>query len=351
MSRRSAVASTPLAPTAAMPDVRAAARGRALRSVLLATIAALATAACAASHHDTEPARLGTPVSSDAMLAVLAEPGPIRLEKIVAADWAVPRSGLVNLAHPRARAAGLEDGEEPIQIYFYALHHPVRGTFLVDSGLERGLVEPERSERLGRLVRWAMDTDALRVHLPTADWVVANGGRLGGVFLTHLHLDHIMGLPDVPAGTPVYTGPGETGASHFLNVFSRGTTDRLLEGVGPLREWRFAPDPAGRFAGVLDVFGDGSVFALHVPGHTPGSTAFAVRTTEGPALLLGDATHTRWGWENGVEPGSFSLDGPQSADSLARLIDLASRVPGIRVHPGHQSLAPEPPARAAVATR
>ncbi|HEM46758.1 MAG TPA: MBL fold metallo-hydrolase, partial [Alphaproteobacteria bacterium] len=104
-----------------MAGARAATRARAVRSLLVATVFALATGACAASHHDTEPARLGTPVSSDAMLDVLAEPGPIRLEKIVAADWAVPRSGLVNLSHPRARAAGLEDGEEPIQIYFYAL--------------------------------------------------------------------------------------------------------------------------------------------------------------------------------------------------------------------------------------
>jgi len=33
-------------------------------------------------------------------------------------------------------------------------------------------------------------------------------------------------------------------------------------------------DPSGLFAGVLDVFGDGSFWALWVPGHTPGSTAY-----------------------------------------------------------------------------
>ena len=306
--------------------------------VSLAALALLA-GACAASHHATEPSPLGTPASSDAMLAALATPGPIALEKVIAADWAVARSGLINLDHPRARAAGLEDGDEPIEISFFVLRHPERGTFIVDSGVEQGLREPERSERIGFLVRKAMNSDALRVRVTTGEWLARRGERLDGVLLTHLHLDHVMGVPDLPAGTPLYAGPDEPEASRFLHLFSRGTIDRFLEAAGPIREWRFEPDPDGRFDGVLDVFGDGSLFALHVPGHTPGSTAFAVRTVEGPVLLLGDACHTRWGWENDVEPGSFSLDRERSARSLARLRDLAAQVPGLRVHPGHQALA------------
>jgi glyoxylase-like metal-dependent hydrolase (beta-lactamase superfamily II) len=147
-----------------------------------------------------------------------------------------------------------------------------------------------------------------------------------------------MGLPDVPANTPIYTGPGEPAAKQFLNLFTRGSIDRQFEGKGPLREWAFAGDAGGRFEGVVDVFGDGSVWALHVPGHTPGSTAFLVRTPDGPHLLIGDVTHTRWGWENGVEPGSFSHDPPASAVSLEKLKALADEVEGIEVHPGHQSL-------------
>jgi len=167
--------------------------------------------------------------------------------------------------------------------------------------------------------------------------------KLSGVFLTHIHLDHIMGVPDLNGGTVVYTGPGETSASLFTNAFSRGTTDRLLERVGPLQEWQFEPDPAGRFAGLLDVFGDGSLWAIHVPGHSPGSTAFVVRTPQGPKLVAGDASHTRWGWMNGVEPGSFSLDGPRSAKSLATLLALNQRFPALEVHLGHQSLGADGP--------
>jgi glyoxylase-like metal-dependent hydrolase (beta-lactamase superfamily II) len=311
-----------------------------LHAVFFAILAALLTA-CAASHHATTPSELGRAASSDAMLASLQEPGPIRFERVVSADWVVDRSGLINLEHPTAVAAGLEAGPEPIQVYFYALTHPTRGTFLVDSGVESGFLGEGRNPRVSFLVKSALNTETLDVHTTTAAWLErhrAAGGSLDGVFLAHLHLDHSMGLPDLPDTTPVYVGADETRDARFLNFFSRGTIDRMLEHVGPLREWRFAPDAAGRFEGVLDVFGDGSLFALHVPGHTRGSTAFLARTLEGPKLLTGDACHTAWGWVHGVEPGSFSTDGPRSVGSLAALRALAAEHPEIEVHLGHQSL-------------
>jgi N-acyl homoserine lactone hydrolase len=304
-------------------------------SSLFALILALG---CSASHHPTRAAALGQPSSSQQMEAALMRPGPIRFEKVVAADWAVARGGLINLAHPRARAAGLREGPEAIRIFFYVLEHPRFGTFLVDSGVESGFRNPDGNPRVASLVEMAMKTDNLEIHTTTAEWLATRESDLAGVFLTHLHLDHVMGLPDLPPDTRVYAGPGEPEAEAFLNLFSRGTIDRMLETQGPLEVWPFEPDPSGRFDSVLDVFGDGSVWALHVPGHSPGSTAYLVRSTEGPILLVGDASHTRWGWENEVEPGSFSADQPRSARSLGTLRELAKAFPQIEIHLGHQSL-------------
>jgi len=53
-------------------------------------------------------------------------------------------------------------------------------------------------------------------------------------------------------------------------------------------------------------------------------------------LYTGDACHTRWGWDHGVEPGTFSSDVERSAESLARLAKLAAEHPSLRVHLGHQ---------------
>jgi len=159
---------------------------------------------------------------------------------------------------------------------------------------------------------------------------------LAGVFLTHLHLDHVLGVPDVPAGTPLYVGPGEADGSRFLHAFTQGTTDRALEGHDALRELPFEPDPDGRFAGVLDVFGDGSLFAILSPGHTTGMTAFVLRTTDGPVLLTGDVSHTAWGFTHGVGPGDYTQDHEPGEESLAALRALADRHPTMRVQPGHQ---------------
>jgi glyoxylase-like metal-dependent hydrolase (beta-lactamase superfamily II) len=124
-----------------------------------------------------------------------------------------------------------------------------------------------------------------------------------------------------------------------MNLLERGVYDDALAGKAPLREIHFSPDPGGEFDGVIDVFGDGTFWALSVPGHTPGSIAYVARTPDGPVLLTGDACHTAWGWEHGVEPGTFSDDRPKSAESLQRLERFAAAHPKMQVRLGHQELA------------
>src|SRR6185436_12516899 len=145
---------------------------------------------------------------------------------------------------------------------------------------------------VGWVVRQVMHTERMRIGVDTAALIRRQPQPLAGVLLTHLHLDHISGMPDVPASTPIYAGPGETRERGVLNLLASGTTDDLMEGHAPVQEWPY-PVGGGKdgIAGVVDVFGDGSVAALWVPGHTAGSTAYLVRTPQGPVLLTGDACH------------------------------------------------------------
>jgi glyoxylase-like metal-dependent hydrolase (beta-lactamase superfamily II) len=213
--------------------------------------------------------------------------------------------------------------------------------------MERALRDDPEHAAIRGPVASVMNVDKMRFGTDTATWLARQRQPLAGVFLTHLHLDHVSGLPDVPKGTPLYAGPGETQHRTALNLVVQPIIDRTLEGHAPLREWQFAPDASGTFEGVLDIFGDGSVWALLVPGHTSGSTAYLARTPDGPVLFLGDACHTAWGWEHGVEPGTFNHDGKKSAESLARLRAFVAKHPEIRVQPGHQPMAPAiPTARA-----
>jgi glyoxylase-like metal-dependent hydrolase (beta-lactamase superfamily II) len=305
----------------------------------LALLAPLFALGCLPSSHPVAPAQLGVPSSSAALEAVISQPGPVTVDTIVAADWEVAREGLINLENPRAVAAHLTDGPVGIQIMFHALHHPTRGLYLVDTGVERALVDDPASAAVSGIVAIAAHTDKLRIHVDTQAWLRRQKAPPAGVFLTHIHLDHVMGMRDLAAGTPIFAGPGETTGRSFQSLFVAPVIDTALEGKGALLEWGFVPDPQGAFAGVIDVFGDTTVWALAVPGHTPGSTAYLARTPTGPVLMVGDACHTAWGWENGVEPGKFSADVPRSAESLARLQRLTARHPEIDVRLGHQQLA------------
>jgi len=307
-----------------------------ISSICLLINGAILAQGCVVSGHPAAEARWGTSSGSTALEQVVDQPGPIEVESVASATWQVPLDGMLNLEHKAAKAAGLTSSDQPVVIYFHALRHPTRGLFIVDTGVEHALSsDPEHAAVRGVVAKLAkIDTVHTAIDLKT--WLAKQPQPLAGVFLTHLHLDHIMGMPDVPHGTPVFSGPGETRSHGFLNLFTRPITDRAFEGQDPIAEWQFQPDPQQRFRGVLDVFGDGSLWALHVPGHTPGSTAYLARTPQGPVLMVGDACHTSWGWEHGVEPGTFSKDMKQSADSLAALEDLVKRHPTIAVRLGHQ---------------
>ena len=306
---------------------------RPYRFVLLPAVVLLCLVGCAVTTVETTKASLGRPVTEAEMLRALSQPGPIRFTKEIAGTWQVPLSGLLNLDHPKAKSAGLEDRDEPIEIYVYGLQHPTAGSFIVDSGLAESFREPKTDRSLSAIVKSVMNTNTLVTRTTTREFMRALNG-IDGVFLTHLHIDHILGLLDIPSAVPVYVGPGDAQLSSFTHLFTQGSTDRLLGNVDQLHEWQFVDTQ------FLDLFGDGSLFAILAPGHTPGTVVYLANTTTGWQLMIGDLTHIRWGWQNTVEPGTYSHDQKASAASLGFIKRLAAKLPGVHVHPGHQSLPP-----------
>jgi N-acyl homoserine lactone hydrolase len=299
-------------------------------------VSSFALGGCATSTHAVQPSALGGAARTADLLKVIDEPGPIVAETVVATEWAVSRAGLINLEAPAAKAAGFIDGDEPIQIYFHVIRHPKQGTFLIDTGVERALRDAKEKAAIQGLVAKEMHVEKMAFKKPLGEWLSAHSEPIKGVFFTHLHVDHIMGAPDLPKTTPIYAGPGETTPRALVNVVLQGTIDRVLDGLPALSEWKFVTDADGRFEGVVDVFGDGSFWALWTPGHTPGSTSYVARTAKGPVLFTGDTCHTRWGWEAEVEPGHYTADHPKNLESLKRLRRLAAEHPKMDVRLGHQ---------------
>lgn len=294
------------------------------------------------SRHPTKPAEIGTVVVGDDWMATLDEPGSIEFETVNSADWQTYRSGLINLKDPAAQRAGVEDGWEDISLFFHALRHPTRGLYIVDTGIEKAMVEtPDTAIIHGAFLHWLLNLDRMKIHEPLGTWLAKQSTPLQGVFLTHLHSDHILGLRDVPKGTRLFAGQGESAVKDPSFYAEGPLTEQLFEGHAPLEELPFRHEDAGRFPGVIDVFGDGQLFAIAVPGHTKGSVAYVARTTTGPVLMTGDTSHTAWGWEHDVEPGSFTRDPPANREMLLRLRKLAAEHPGMQLRFGHQLPKPE----------
>jgi N-acyl homoserine lactone hydrolase len=303
-----------------------------LKRNVMAICAAFALASCATplNTHPVEPSNLGAPSSETTVIEGMARPGVVSFEKIVAADWHFPNT----TRQPGAVEWSVR--ELDAQIYFYAIRHPQFGLYLIDAGMPE-----DYAPYVGPILRGVIrDNYDYQLRTSTEQWVREHEAPRG-VLVTHLHYDHVLGMAPLSRNIPVYVGPRDGAQKNFFYRFINQPTRETLEGR-TVFEWQFANSRQSELA-IVDVFGDGSVFAIHVPGHTPGSTAYLVNSTTGPQLVTGDAAHSREGWTGELEEATgFEPDLPQVFASRAALQRLAARIPGLTAHPGHQSLSAQP---------
>lgn len=329
-----------------MHHPRSLALALALALTLLA--AAVTTGGCAVTSH---PAAVWAPEKAPTALPAprtwaeaLSGPVTLHFEPVLSARWQVERAGLINLDNPAA--ADQPHDELPIVLPVHVLTHPTAGLFIVDTGISSALAQQQRTgERVeASAIGWPLTVllEKLEPVEPLADILArqtdAEGAQrpLAGVLFTHLHVDHILGLPDVPADTPLYTGVGEATATGAMNLAVRGTNDALFAGHAAFREIdSTAGVTIGDVAHAVDFFGDGSLWVIPAPGHTPGSLAYVANTDQGPVLFTGDTSHTRWGFVHDVEPGSFTADHAANKQALGALRSIARDVEGLQVYTGH----------------
>ena len=263
---------------------------------------------------------------------------PINFQRIKSADWAVEREGLINLKDPRSIEKKITNGKEAISIYFYNIEHPIFGRYMIDSGISSIFTKDKKEWPINSIVQKFMNTDELKIIQTTSDFNKTQSKKLEGIFLTHMHIDHILGLRDLSSEIPIYTGKNEAHSKSFQNIIVSGTTDNLLEGKINLKEFEFSNFNNELGLKVLDFFGDNSLLILSVPGHTKGSLAFIVNSTTGSHLILGDTCHTKFGWEENVIPGKYPEDPDLNRKSLTQLKNISIKYPNLKIYPGHQSL-------------
>lgn len=147
------------------------------------------------------------------------------------------------------------------------------------------------------------------------------------VILSHGHSDHSGGLTMFPHAK-FYAGPGE----FEYAVDHPPESDKYFryeEEIRPTLEydWTVLDGPE------LDLFGDGSITMLHMPGHTPGELTLKVELPSQTMILTADAVHLRAGLDL-MSPDPYDWDKEQSVASLGRLAALEAG--GANLWIGHE---------------
>jgi len=195
------------------------------------------------------------------------------------------------------------------------IQHP-RATFLYDTGLCSDITLFLIGQSLffrKTLANFTFE-QSLAEHL---EQMALKPHDLDFALISHLHWDHVGGIPDIP-GVPLRINRIEfEAAQHGLLQQRQGLSRRLMgnnaielfDCNGPIYEG---------FGSSCDLFGDGSIVLVPLAGHTIGNTGMFINRSNGSRLfLLGDAA---WVAENYLRPATmhpFIWSRVTSDDALA----------------------------------
>ena len=141
--------------------------------------------------------------------------------------------------------------------------------------------------------------------------------QVGIVGISHWHFDHVGQAPHF---------------KHAKLVIGKADAELLRQNPPPdkdsaeaLAHWLGGKGTLREVQGDVDIFHDGRVIMLALPGHTPGHSALLVKLASGPVLLSGDQYHfTEQVANKGVPP--FNHDRSDTLASHDRFDRIAANL-------------------------
>ncbi len=184
---------------------------------------------------------------------------------------------------------------DPLPIWCFVVEHPER-TVIVDAGATPDYNNDAswaHDERGGKLIR-----SFIRIAVEPSETLPAQLEAIGidpsgvdDLVLSHQHIDHTASVPAFENAT-IWTTAAEDAAADRIGAFQwrwrTSTTEiRHIDSLGSPND----RDPEGFGAGV-DLTADGSIRAVHTPGHTPGSVTVRLATNTHTIWFTGDTSFT-----------------------------------------------------------
>ncbi|MCA8902769.1 MAG: MBL fold metallo-hydrolase [Hyphomonas sp.] len=219
-----------------------------------------------------------------------------------------------------------------IPVRYGLFDHPSAGRCLIDTGYSSRVMTGRRSLAM-RLYASILNPRLTAKALPGA------APKVDTILLSHLHADHVSALKDYPDAAIHADGDG---VDYFLSC---GARKRLEKGcflellpedfrarVRPFQDNPSVDAPLG-LGKAWDVFADGSVLAVPLPGHMRGHTGFLFTGGEAPLLYAADADWLRTAIMEARAPGfpaTMILDNPHAArqtdDRIRAFVEAGGRL-------------------------
>jgi glyoxylase-like metal-dependent hydrolase (beta-lactamase superfamily II) len=230
------------------------------------------------------------------------------------------------------------------------IEHPQQGVILFDSGYSARFFEqtkhfPNRFYSLITPVTIAPEQTAL-AHLKRRG-ISALDVRY--VILSHFHADHIGGVQDFPAARFVYRGSAYEALRYLSNwgALRAGFLRGLLPADFVARstalgdaDFKAQSNDLGEFGNVCDLFNDGQLLIVDLPGHAIGQIGLVVNDLAGSCFfLVADAVYGMRSYQElRLPPAILSaiMANPAEYHATAKKIQSVSRQhPQIKIVPCH----------------
>lgn len=217
-----------------------------------------------------------------------------------------------------------------------------KGDVLIDTGYgpnaEMQMNElPEAGRAFGLMV-----VSGSKDRKPIADALATVGEKpeqIARILITHAHYDHLGGATQLAA--PIYVSSAEAAWMTAQEAHPTITPPSLIAAVKPrLKVLTYDSGPYLGFKESKDIYGDGTLVVVPLPGHTPGSLGVFVKLGQRSVFMIGDAADTLEAAERGL-PKSPAIRTnadfePDVADSTTkRISDFHRAHPDITIIPAH----------------
>jgi glyoxylase-like metal-dependent hydrolase (beta-lactamase superfamily II) len=169
-------------------------------------------------------------------------------------------------------------------------------------------------------------------------------GDIQRVLLSHFHADHLAGLRDFPAAEVLAPRAAfeDVAARHGISALRRAFLPALLPDDFASRATLLA-DFTGRVLPHLgpthDIFGDGSLLLVQLPGHARGQQGLLANTDRGQMLFAADSCWVTRSIREGRPPSRLAnviADSPNALQvTIGRLHAFAAEHPEVRIVPSH----------------